>query len=217
MANKGYSIKEIKYKKFNIIIQYKKVKYIRLKIDKNLCIKLVIPLFCSKKDFILFLDKHYKWLNEKYELLSKYSHKNDDEILFLGKYYKLIFDENIEKIRFKKGLLISKNKSQYEEFMKKNAFKIFSFYIKKWQKFFDKKIQRLSIKPMKTRWGSCNSSKAYINLNINLMQKSLKGIEYVVLHELTHLKFANHSKEFYKELENLMPDFRTRELEFKMH
>ena len=46
--------------------------------------------------------------------------------------------------------------------------------------------------------------------------KSLKAIEYVILHELNHLKFPHHQREFYENLQKLMPDFRQRELEFKL-
>ncbi|EAH5912909.1 DUF45 domain-containing protein, partial [Campylobacter jejuni] len=62
--------------------------------------------------------------------------------------------------------------------------------------------------------GSCNHNKAYVNLNLKLIQKSLKAIEYVILHEICHLKFPNHSKEFYDFIEYFMSDFRQREKEF---
>ncbi|EAM0302656.1 M48 family peptidase, partial [Campylobacter coli] len=57
-------------------------------------------------------------------------------------------------------------------------------------------------------------NKAYVNLNLKLIQKSLKAIEYVILHEICHLKFPNHSKEFYDFIEYFMSDFRQREKEF---
>ncbi|EIV3425184.1 M48 family metallopeptidase, partial [Campylobacter jejuni] len=52
------------------------------------------------------------------------------------------------------------------------------------------------------------------NLNLKLIQKSLRAIEYVILHEICHLKFPNHSKEFYDFIEYFMSDFRQREKEF---
>lgn len=64
---------------------------------------------------------------------------------------------------------------------------------------------------MQTRLGSCNHKKAYINLNLKLMEKPLKAIEYVILHELTHLKLPHHGKEFYAFLLENMQDFRQRE------
>jgi predicted metal-dependent hydrolase len=63
---------------------------------------------------------------------------------------------------------------------------------------------------MKTRWGSCNPSKGYINLNSELIKKAKESIEYVIFHELTHLVHLNHSKEFYNYLDTYMPDWRKR-------
>jgi predicted metal-dependent hydrolase len=63
---------------------------------------------------------------------------------------------------------------------------------------------------MHSRWGSCNSKKGYINLNLYLIRKDIRFIEYVILHELAHLIHPNHSKDFYRFIENIMPDFKER-------
>ena len=59
---------------------------------------------------------------------------------------------------------------------------------------------RLSIRNQKTRWGSC-SEKNNINLNINLARLTQELMDYVILHELVHLKIKNHSKQFWSELD----------------
>ncbi|MBQ7270076.1 MAG: M48 family metallopeptidase, partial [Campylobacter sp.] len=59
-------------------------------------------------------------------------------------------------------------------------------------------------------WGSCNHKKGYINLSLNLVKKDLKFIEYVVLHELTHLIYPHHRNEFYAFIAKIMPDFKER-------
>ena len=65
---------------------------------------------------------------------------------------------------------------------------------------------------MKTRWGSCNPKTPYINLNLKLIEKSKRAIEYVILHELIHLKYPYHNREFYDYLGLYMPDWRERKL-----
>ncbi|ECQ5766977.1 M48 family metallopeptidase, partial [Campylobacter jejuni] len=119
-----------------------------------------------------------------------------------------------KKIYFDKDKIICQNKAKLDLFLRQNAKKIFTFYLKKWSKKTGLFYTHLSIKNMKTRWGSCNHNKAYINLNLKLIQKSLRAIEYVILHEISHLKFPNHSKEFYTFIEHFMSDFRQREKEF---
>lgn len=70
------------------------------------------------------------------------------------------------------------------------------------------------IKKTKSVWGSCSSNKK-ITINQNLMMYSRKAIEYVVLHEVCHLKYMNHSKNFWAMVENYMPDYKEAEKELK--
>jgi predicted metal-dependent hydrolase len=67
----------------------------------------------------------------------------------------------------------------------------------------------LSIRSMKMRWGSCSSS-GLIVLNPRLVQTPLDCIDYVLLHELCHLKEHNHSKQYYQLLDQVLPDWRER-------
>jgi predicted metal-dependent hydrolase len=66
---------------------------------------------------------------------------------------------------------------------------------------------KVSIKKLKTRWGSC-SIKRNISLNRNLMLMSIEAVDYVIYHELVHLKVLNHSTTFWKELERSFPNYK---------
>ena len=63
---------------------------------------------------------------------------------------------------------------------------------------------------METRWGSCLVKKKIITLNKRLLEVPRNCIEYVVMHELCHLIYPNHSKQFYSFLTMLMPDWKER-------
>ena len=65
------------------------------------------------------------------------------------------------------------------------------------------KYARVSIKNQKTKWGSC-SAKNNINLNINLTRLPDELRDYVILHELVHTRFKNHSKKFWAELDKVI-------------
>lgn len=65
----------------------------------------------------------------------------------------------------------------------------------------------VKINSAKTRYGSC-SSKNSLNFSLYLMDKNEKFIDYVVVHELAHIKHHNHSKEFYAFVESFVPDYK---------
>ncbi len=68
---------------------------------------------------------------------------------------------------------------------------------------------RLHIRRMKTRWGSLSPA-GVLTLNRELIRAPRECIEYVVVHELCHLKFKNHSVGFYQLLEQILPDWEKR-------
>lgn len=88
-----------------------------------------------------------------------------------------------------------------------NLQKIVECSIKKYSEKLKLKPNKVRIKPIKYAWGSCSSNKN-ITINLNLATKEDKVIEYVVLHEMCHLKFMNHSKDFWNLVESQMSDYK---------
>lgn len=75
---------------------------------------------------------------------------------------------------------------------------------------------RITIRCQRTRWGSC-SSKKNLNFNCLLMLTPPKVQDYVIVHELSHLKEMNHSPRFWAEVEKVLPDYRERRAWLKDH
>lgn len=69
---------------------------------------------------------------------------------------------------------------------------------------------KIFIREQKTCWGSC-SSKKNISFNWKLILYPKEAQEYVIVHELAHLKYMNHSIDFWKEVERILPDYKTRQ------
>lgn len=69
----------------------------------------------------------------------------------------------------------------------------------------------------KTRFGSCNAVKRNININANLVHYDKKFLEYVFLHEISHLTHQNHGPKFYKLLEKLCPSYKELRKELKLN
>lgn len=76
--------------------------------------------------------------------------------------------------------------------------------------------KRITIRDQKTRWGSC-SAKGNLNFNWRLILAPEEVLDYVVVHELAHLKEMNHSGRFWKQVELVMPDFAKHRLWLKQN
>jgi predicted metal-dependent hydrolase len=76
-------------------------------------------------------------------------------------------------------------------------------------------MPKLLISSARTRWGSCNS-KQEVRLNWRLMQAPPHLINYVICHELAHLKEMNHSAKFWAVVASIYPDYKTAEKELKV-
>lgn len=74
--------------------------------------------------------------------------------------------------------------------------------------------KKISIKRVKTLWGSC-SSKGSLTFSTRLALVPPRLLEYVVVHELVHMKHMNHSERFWAEVERNLPDYRERRDELK--
>ena len=70
-------------------------------------------------------------------------------------------------------------------------------------------LPRITLKYMTSRWGSCTPTKSHISLSLRLIHFPPKCLDYVMVHEYCHFLVGNHSKDFYAEVEKLMPDYRT--------
>ena len=84
--------------------------------------------------------------------------------------------------------------------------------VKKWNAGLGYEISKITVKEQKTCWGTCNRDKQLnFNWKLGLLPDHL--VDYVVVHELCHLKELNHSPRFWKLVENLMPDYKRRKKE----
>lgn len=80
-----------------------------------------------------------------------------------------------------------------------------------WSRFgqYNLTFPNLRVRKMKTRWGSC-STKGNVNLNLHLIQAPPDCIDYVIVHEFCHLVEMNHSPRFYRVMDKIMPDWRSK-------
>ena len=80
-------------------------------------------------------------------------------------------------------------------------------YLPKWEEFTGLYCSSWQVKSMTTRWGTCNTKTRKIWLNLRLAAKPVDCLEYVILHELAHLKVPNHGRDFVAIMDKFMPNW----------
>ena len=151
---------------------------------------------------------------------SKKEYVSGEDFKYLGRSYRLkVVQSKEERVKLQCGYLelFVKDKSDLErkenlvyEWYHEKATLYFFTILQKFNKIVKQDIKSVKIRQMKTRWGSCNPYKSYINLNIELIKKPKACIEYVIFHELVHLVHPSHSKQFYDYLFLYMNDWEKR-------
>ncbi len=107
----------------------------------------------------------------------------------------------------------AKNKKEYTDYdisqLRKKAKEIIPQKVEYYSKIMGVEPTSVKINSAKKRYGSC-SGKNSLNFSLYLMDKDERFIDYVVVHELAHIKHHNHSKDFYNFIAAFMPDYKER-------
>jgi predicted metal-dependent hydrolase len=80
----------------------------------------------------------------------------------------------------------------------------------KWEPIIGVRVEHLYVQRMKTKWGSCNTPARHIRLNTELAKKPPECLEYIVVHELVHLREPTHIAQFVAMMDRWMPHWRDR-------
>lgn len=179
-----------------IIKKGNKNTYVR--VSEDLIIKVTTNYFASKKDIKDLLDRNIDFLRSTIQKRSKELTKNE-RFYFLGKSYDIIELSIIDNIDIVDDKIYTKDKEKLDKWLKKQMVIIFEERLKYNYGLFDENIPypKLKMRNMKTRWGVCNRKNLTVTLNSNLIKESLDKIDYVIIHELSHLVYFDHSSNFW--------------------
>ena len=216
-----------------IIIEYKKIKNIYIRVKSDLNIYVTAPKRVSKKYIYELVANRKDWIEERKENIKKKNLYdigkkeliNGDKIYYLGKCYELnilkskkeniIINDNIinmyVNIKEDEKFINANTKRKYkllEAWYKEEALKLFDTLLKKYCLIMALEIKGFTVKKLKSKWGSCDTLKKHITLNLELMKYPVIVSEYIVIHELAHLIEANHSKKFYEIIKKYMPEYK---------
>lgn len=198
-------------------------KTLNLTVMPDLSIFVKTPKHASDHRIEMFLRKKWFWLEKQLMFFGKYQRKvykrefvSGEGVRYLGKQYQLVVKQGEQdKVALQNGLLVvttgkKSSTPKYREnlvnqWYKDKIMQVFSDRYKVIMSQFNYKVApKFSVRDMKRRWGSCLDNGKII-LNPKLIHVSKDCIDYVITHELCHIKYKNHDKKFFNFLSEKYP------------
>ena len=203
--NFNYDIDGVSY---NVLIVKKastRNTYLRVKDDLTIYVTTSIfePDFLIKQ-FIYKNDRTIRrMINER-----KKEKEFNSSFYYLGKKYNIV--RNNSKTIEIDGNDVFIGNVDIDNWFRKQAKILYKEKLDYWYSIFSRKIPypSLVIRKMKTRWGVCNTKDKKVTLNLELMKKDIECLDYVIVHELSHLVYQDHSKKFWSVVEENYPEWK---------
>lgn len=205
----------------------KKIKNINIRINEKCLITVSAPQKTPLNAITGFVESKAEWIIRNTAEIERYNLSKPDNMIyrgkkvyFLGNQYTIeILNGNKNNVFIDGGKInivsefndTERLKKQYLKFLEDKAQSVFSEILyKTYAEMKQEGIPRpdMTIRNMKTRWGSCNVRTNKITLNLQLIKADAKCIRQVAAHELTHFIVRGHNDRFYAVLEKYVPDWK---------
>jgi predicted metal-dependent hydrolase len=199
---------------------------LRLRPDGS--VRLTIPRRGSVIEGRRFAERNAEWVGRQLERLSAHPVKPKQwlvgtEILFRGESVKLEAGVNGEsgKIRFSgEAVKVTDHGTDLRPAIERHLWRLAAKELPprvlEYATLHQLPVHRISVRNQKSRWGSC-SRRGTISLNWRLIQTPTYVRDYILIHEIMHLREMNHSSRFWREVERACPDYKTAEQWLKQH
>ena len=207
-------------------------KTIGITITKDGAVKVAAPIRATERQILEIVNKKASWIIKKLEEIEKSlssdinerRYENGSRVFYLGREYVIgicrdygikrpVIELYPDKINIK---LLHDNvfdESQIKAILREWYVKQFEVIIKdrisRYSSIIGVRPSKVTIKEQKTRWGSC-STKGNINLNWKLVMAPLEVVDYVIVHELSHMRRMDHSYKFWEIVGNILPEYSDR-------
>ena len=206
----------------------KKIKNFIIRIYPDLRIAVSVPLHASNKDIENFIQSKKEWIETTLEKIKvAKENKNtlkESSIKILGKEIdKKIIESDLERIRltntsiyiYSKEIDNTQIDKKLLEWKVEKSKAILDECLNKYTQLLNRNIDYYQIKKLSSAWGIYHKKENYISFNSDLIEKDIECIEYVVLHELCHIFYMNHQKDFWALVKKYMPDYKVRRKNLK--
>jgi predicted metal-dependent hydrolase len=201
-------------------IQYKVVRSDRksmvLVIDSEAKLIVRAPYLTKESEIADFIKKKKRWILEKQEQISAFNKKQNPVIIkkganiqYLGNTYAIQFG-SAAKIQISGTNIILPRgftKKRMTAWFKREARKLIDERVDRYAKIMGARYASIRLSGARTRWGSC-SGKNKLNFTWRLIMCPIAAIDYVIVHELSHITYKNHSPGFWALVKTAFPDFK---------
>jgi len=210
----------------------KRKKTVAISINPNAQVVISVPSFLTQEAVRDLVRKKARWIFSKQDyfkntarLFPKKELVSGEELMFLGRRYRL----KIKRLETKEAplaaertgrrILVTAPQDLGEE---KRAIRdaLIAWFVPEAEKIIQQRVKRYSvrlgiqpkeviIKNQERRWGSCSKS-GVVRLNWKIIMAPISVVDYVIVHELCHLRVTNHSQEFWNLVSSVLPDYELR-------
>lgn len=189
-------------------------------------VRITVPARIDDESVRLLVVKKMDWIRKKQTLLQRQVKQPFHKMIsgeihtFWGDPYRLhvmeqvsppkvwIGDEKTLIMQIQSGLGRNERKVLLEDWYRRQIKKVIPDLISHWEPVLGVHVKEWRVRKMKTRWGTCNIRAGRIWLNLELAKKPQKCLEYIIVHEMTHLLERYHNARFYQFMDSWMPDWR---------
>ncbi len=186
-----------------IIRKNNKNTYIRVKDNK---VVVTTNYLVSNKKIEELINNNKDFINKA---LTKNKEKNEDTSFKLfGNTYDIIYGFPDTQIDGNK--IYTKDEKTLDKYLANHIYNIYLDRLNYWYNIFEEKIPspNLKIRKMTSRWGVCNLKNKNVTLNLELSKYDTSALDYVIVHELSHFIYPNHSKDFWTLVGKYYPKYK---------
>jgi len=219
-----YGTKELTFK-----VEFRNRKTISISVEPPNNILVVVPLNTTEEDIKAAVKSKGAWIVQK---LFEFRHieakkvnrefVNGESFMYLGRNYSLQIHINealqnnsiVKLFRGKFHVYIKEKndeliKEAMEAWYREKTEEQVKKRVKYYQRFFDKSPTNIKVKEQKKRWASCTSNNELL-FNWRCVMAKSTALDYIVVHEMCHMYYMNHSKEFWSLVASIMSDYEVR-------
>lgn len=207
---------QLENQEYDVIIERKNNKNTYIRVKEDLKIYVTTNYFVTKSQIKKLLDENYNYV-KKMLIHQKKEIEKQSLFFYLGNSYDIIVIPTLKKIEIQDNKIYTKDKKMLDKWVKEETIRIFDDrFVYIFNKFEENiKAPIIKIRNMKTRWGVYNRKNHTITLNSRLIEYDIEKIDYVIVHELSHIIHFDHSKKFWNLVSKYCKDYKRIRKELK--